>query len=291
MLCPNCHKEIDDDSIFCIFCGYKIKEDLPLINKNTDTETVRKKEGYNTKENKKIAKNPEVENALNSSKSSIKGLLISFNIIFILAIIIISMILAHNYSVIEEYKEGNEKLSKTIVTYSNDLARLRDENNTLKSDYNNLKSDYNNLIKQKNDQDINADEGNNFQSNRYDNTEIAFLNNVSSRILDEYNLAVNHMNTYHGDNWIFNNPSDIALEDTFLVRLQEILNNLKNISCPNSLLEEKNNLISIMEELCHYKSLQIDCMRSNNYDCNISNLNAFISNANNLFNYYNSLVE
>ena len=44
--------------------------------------------------------------------------------------------------------------------------------------------------------------------------EYNFIMNVYN-LLDEYELAVNHMNVYHGKEWIFNDPNHINLEETF----------------------------------------------------------------------------
>lgn len=121
------------------------------------------------------------------------------------------------------------------------------------------------------------------------NSENNFLNNVLT-ILNEYNLAVNHMNTYHKDPWIFNDPNEIALEVTFLVKLEELLDQLKNIKYPSSFTNKRNNFISIFEEICYYKGLSIEYSKNNDFNNCVNNENAFNSSVDKLFNYYNSLI-
>ena len=116
--------------------------------------------------------------------------------------------------------------------------------------------------------------------------ENAFLGKVYN-LLDEYNAAINHVNVYHKQEWIFNDPEEIALEVTFLVKLQELSSKLKKFSYPQSYAGDRNNLIKISEEICIYKEAQIGYMRNNNYDGNIDSHNKFTDAVDSLFDYYN----
>ena len=272
MKCKNCKKEIDNDSKFCIYCGTKL-EKQPLVKKINETEKAKRK----GKESFKVAL-----------------IVLSLSLLFISVVIniILGVNLSKNIGYVEDYKEEARNLSNEISTLklensrlSNDLKRIKEDYNILKSNYKNIENNYNNLLR-----NSDTTSSNEIYGNYYNNEEITFLNRIKG-LLDEYNLAANHMNTYHKDNWIFNDPSEIALEETFLVKLQELSNNLKNFPCPNSFTNHKNNLISIFEEICHYKMLQIECMKNNNYDCNIANYNALESSVGRLFDYYNSIVE
>ncbi len=60
-------------------------------------------------------------------------------------------------------------------------------------------------------------------------TESSFLDNISA-VLSEYNLAINHINNAHKQGWTFNDPEDIAIEETFLAKLTELSVSLKNIT-------------------------------------------------------------
>ena len=214
---------------------------------------------------------------------------------FLISVIVLSIYLSINIATVRENKKqisdlnnSNLKLKTDVDILSNDLNRMTSNYNNLKSDYNNLKNQY--QILQNNNKDIN---NNISQSTEYvsknTNSENAFLSNVKI-ILDEYNLAVNHMNTYHKKNWIYNDPSEIALEETFLVKLQELLNQLKNFNYPNSFTNERNNIINLFEQMCSYKQQQIGYYKNNDYGNGIANFNAFVSTVNQLFDYYNSLI-
>lgn len=116
--------------------------------------------------------------------------------------------------------------------------------------------------------------------------ENAFLEKVYN-LLDEYTAAINHVNVSHKQGWIFNDPEEIALEVTFLVKLQELSSKLKKFSYPQSYTGDRNNLIKISEEICIYKEAQISYMRTNNYDGAIDSQNKFADAFDSLFDYYN----
>jgi len=296
MLCPNCNSSIDKDSIFCIFCGKKI--DRNIIKDKKNTEKGNKKESIVKPKGKEDIHKPKETDKKRSisyekKNSAANSILITFLVISVFAIAILSIILSENLSKIEDYKNEVKSLSGSIksleienATLSNELNWLKDDYNALKKNYNNLKNRYNNLTTE----NLIHDEETDYRISYYNTAEVNFLNSVLS-ILDEFNLAVNHMNTYHNENWIFNDPEEIALEETYLVKLNELLNELKNVSCPNSLTGQKSNLITIFEEVCHYKKLQIGCMKRNDYNGNINNFNSHIVSVDKLFNYYNSLVK
>jgi hypothetical protein len=110
-------------------------------------------------------------------------------------------------------------------------------------------------------------------------------------LLDEYNLAFNHMNVYHGEEWIFNNPDHIALEVTFLVKLKELSNKLKSFSYPQSFVNYRNNLVRSSEEICIYKEAQINCMKNNDWNGNVENHDLYSKAVDNLWYYYNSMSD
>ena len=122
------------------------------------------------------------------------------------------------------------------------------------------------------------------------NTEVAFLDEVYS-LIDKYKSALNHMNTYHKEGWIFNDPSEIALEETFLVKLTELSNELKEFSYPSSYTTHRSNLVAISVELCNYESSIITCMKNDDFNSYINNCNLFWASWDKLCNYYNSIVD
>jgi len=121
-------------------------------------------------------------------------------------------------------------------------------------------------------------------------SEYNFVIKVSN-LLDEYNLAFNHMSTYHKEGWIFNDPNEIALEETFLVKLIELSNKLKGFSYPSSYTSHRNNLINISDELNNYENAVIKCMKNNDYNGCVNNFDLFWVTVDKLFNYYNSLSD
>ena len=118
--------------------------------------------------------------------------------------------------------------------------------------------------------------------------EYNFIINVYN-LLGEYELAINHMNVYHGEKWYINDPNHIALEETFLVKLRELSNKLKEFHYPQSLAGYRNNLIGIADGLCLYKEAEINCMKNNDYNGYVNNNNMFNAAYGSLFDNYNSM--
>jgi len=118
--------------------------------------------------------------------------------------------------------------------------------------------------------------------------EYNFIMNVYN-LLDEYNLAINHMNVYHCEGWIFNDPNHIALEETFLVKLRELSNKLKGFRYPQSLASYRNNLVRIADELCMYREAEINCMKNNDYNGYVNNNNRWNAVYGSLCDNYNSM--
>ncbi len=112
----------------------------------------------------------------------------------------------------------------------------------------------------------------------------------ASQIISGYSSAVNHINLAHGEDWIFNDPQEIMIEETFLVKLKELTSRLANISFPQSLAAERNNLVAVSQKVSLYKDEQIKCMKSGDYDCSTSNYNDFTSSLGALFDEYNGMV-
>jgi hypothetical protein len=112
------------------------------------------------------------------------------------------------------------------------------------------------------------------------------LNNV----LYEYNAAINHINQIQSDNWAFNDPQAIAMEEAFLEKLIELSQALKNLSYSESYSEDRNNLVIISDNINTYKQEQINCMKGGNYECYISQYEMFAGSISSLFNYYNNMV-
>ena len=110
-------------------------------------------------------------------------------------------------------------------------------------------------------------------------------------LLDEYNLAFNHMNVYHGENWIFNDPNQIALEETFLVKLRELSNKLKNFSYPKSLTKQREHLVKIADDICIYKEAQINSMKNDDWNGNVTYGDLYWSSVNSFFAYYGNISD
>jgi len=130
-----------------------------------------------------------------------------------------------------------------------------------------------------------------YSNQDYENNlaEEKFLNNMNS-LLDEYNLAFNHMKTYHREGWIFNDPNEIALEETFLTKIQQLASKLESFSFPSSINEGRGNLVNISRQLCNIENAMINCMKSDDYEGSISNFNNFWVVVDKLFATSNSIV-
>jgi len=117
-----------------------------------------------------------------------------------------------------------------------------------------------------------------------------FLDNISA-VLSEYNAAINHINNAHKQGWIFNDPGDIAIEETFLQKLIELSADLKNIMDAGSFSSAQADLIQISNDLVYHKENQISCMKSGDYDCSVLKHNEFSDSVNELFEYFNEMVD
>jgi len=109
-------------------------------------------------------------------------------------------------------------------------------------------------------------------------------------ILYEYNAAINHINQIQSESWTFNDPQVIAVEETFLEKLIEISQSLKSLSYSDSYSEDRDNMVIISNNINTYKEGQINCMKSGNYECYRSQYKMFASSMNDLFDYYNNMV-
>ncbi len=121
-------------------------------------------------------------------------------------------------------------------------------------------------------------------------TESSFLDNISA-VLSEYNLAINHINNAHKQGWTFNDPEDIAIEETFLAKLIELSVSLKNITGAGSFGPEHMDLIEISNSIIYHKDSQINYMKSGDYDSSILKNNDFKISVNSLFEYFNEMVD
>ncbi|MFC2145196.1 transglutaminase domain-containing protein [Actinomycetota bacterium] len=120
--------------------------------------------------------------------------------------------------------------------------------------------------------------------------ESGFLDNISA-VLSEYNAAINHINNAHKQGWTFNDPEDIAIEETFLQKLIELSADLNNITGAGSFSSDHTGLVQISKNIIFQKENQINCMKSGDYDCSIVKYNAFNDSVNELFEYFNEMVD
>lgn len=121
-------------------------------------------------------------------------------------------------------------------------------------------------------------------------SENKFLERVS-RILSDYSAAINHVSSVHTEDWIFNDPEEIAVEETFLVRLLELSKELEEANYPESYAADRNNLVEISYEINLHKDRQIKCMKSNDYECSMNEYTLFVNSLTELFDYYANMVE
>ena len=120
--------------------------------------------------------------------------------------------------------------------------------------------------------------------------ESGFLDEVSY-ILSEYNAALDHINNAHKEDWIYNDPYEIEIEESLLKRLTELSDSLGGIEGLISFDSGHAELIRISRAIINAKQNQINCMRSSDYDCSISYNNMFSSLINELFEYFNKMVD
>jgi len=110
-------------------------------------------------------------------------------------------------------------------------------------------------------------------------------------VLSEYNHAINHVNNAHGQDWIFDDPGHIAIEENLLQRLMELSSSLEDTQASSGLASSKEELVGISREIIDAKKRQIDCMRASDYNCNMSYNTIFNDAVDRLFENYNLMVE
>jgi len=120
-------------------------------------------------------------------------------------------------------------------------------------------------------------------------SEKEFLEKVNY-ILSEYEAAINHVNSVHPENWIFDDPQEIAVEETLLTRLMELSQELESISYSESNSADSDNLVAISRRINLHKEEQIRCMKNSNHDCYKNQYNMFNDSINELVEYYNNMV-
>ncbi len=120
--------------------------------------------------------------------------------------------------------------------------------------------------------------------------ESSFLDSISA-VLSEYNAAINHINNAHKQGWIFNDPQDIAIEQSFLQKLIELTADLENITGAGSFSSAHDCLVQISKDIISDKDAQLNCMKSSDYDCSTIKYDDFNDSVDALFGYFNEMVE
>ncbi|MCJ7665727.1 MAG: PKD domain-containing protein [Actinobacteria bacterium] len=120
--------------------------------------------------------------------------------------------------------------------------------------------------------------------------ESSFLDSINT-VLSEYDAAINHINNAHGQSWTFNDPEDIAIEESFLQKLIKLSEDLENITGAGSFSSEHAELVQISKDIISDKNGQINCMKSGDHNCyKIKNIE-FSDSLNELFRYFNEMVD
>ncbi len=120
--------------------------------------------------------------------------------------------------------------------------------------------------------------------------ESSFLDEIGY-ILSEYNAAINHVNMAHGEGWIFDDSAEIAIEETLLERLKELSASLEDVQKTSGFSQSKDDLVRTSKEMISSKQNQINCMRVSDFECNTSYYNIFSNAVEELFEYYNSMID
>jgi hypothetical protein len=300
MYCTNCQKMIDDDSKFCIYCGFDFTTE-----DNTQYTENKKGESDNKLQNNKelelsiaLAKEKHFSNYLLDEKNKLKISLSVLLPILCLAVILLTIFLIININ-------NNRKSNGQIITLENqnntaavENKKILENNNSLQHDlnianekYDSLKKSYDVLKNQNNNKDIEGSSTSNKENITYfTQEEVAFFDKVYN-LINEYNLAINHMNVYHGESWVINAPESIALEETFLTKLIELSDSMTSFSYPNSLKTKRDNLVNISKEIYNIRAQEVEFMRNNDFD-NYTKYNNIWNNTVQKFrDYYNSIIK
>ena len=293
MYCNNCKKIIDNDSKFCIYCGSNSLSDIYTQNAENNNEK-RERDLSNNKKlllNKELEKEKNLSNYLLNKKNKYKILLAVFLPILSIAIILLSIFLAVNINEVNKIRSQIDTIESQKDSLLKEDKALLADNKSLEATLNTAHNNYDILNNQySNEEKNNSSNQVNDNSSKSTNAEVEFFDKIYNLIY-EYDLAINHMNVYHGESWIINDPQHIALEETFLVKLNELYETLVGFSYPNSLANERNNLVNISKELYDIRVAEVEFMRNNDYP-NYANYNDLWNNTMQKFSdYYNSIIK
>ena len=117
-------------------------------------------------------------------------------------------------------------------------------------------------------------------------SKTTYLNNIGN-IINEYNMVINHWNTYEKD---YNDlGSYIEFDKAILNKIGEINSMLQNITPASGYEGAQTHFIDLANNLYSYIQQEINYLEDKNFDESINMTNNFNNTFNEFINYYNSL--
>ncbi len=117
-----------------------------------------------------------------------------------------------------------------------------------------------------------------------------FLNSLYS-VINEYTMAINHVNSLRTETWIFNDPEQIALEESLFHKFKEIETKLSFADHPVSYATDVQNVRTFASYISFYKEEQVNNMKNNQFEKSLENNAKCVENLNLLIDYYNEMLK
>jgi PKD repeat protein len=117
-----------------------------------------------------------------------------------------------------------------------------------------------------------------------------FLNSLYS-VINDYTMAINHVSSLRTESWIFNDPDQIALEESLLHKFKEIETKLSFADYPVSYEIDVQNVRTIASYIGFYKEEQVSNMKNNQFEESLENNAKCVENLNLLIDYYNKMLK
>jgi transglutaminase-like putative cysteine protease len=117
-----------------------------------------------------------------------------------------------------------------------------------------------------------------------------FLNSLYP-LINEYFLAINHVNSQRPEGWVFNDPDQILLEESLLKKFRETEAILANKTFPHYYSNDMQSIISLASYVGYYKQEQLSSMKDDLFEQTVEHNGKVRETLDKLVDYYNGMLK